>query len=55
VWRLEKSRVRGGYEVPAKCVEVSGENVRSVEPLAGKVPPVRLLQDLGVHLAFPED
>jgi hypothetical protein len=55
VRRLEKSRVRGGYEIPAKRVEISGEDVRRVETLAGEMPPIRLLQDLGVDLAFPED
>jgi hypothetical protein len=55
VRRLEKPRVRGGYEVPAKRVEVGGEDVRCVEPLAGEMPPVRLLQYLGVRLALPED
>jgi hypothetical protein len=55
VRRLEKPRIRGGYEVPPKRVEVRGEDVRRVEPLAGEVLPVRLRQDLGVSLAFPED
>src|ERR1017187_474039 len=55
VRRLEKSRVRGGYEVPAKRVEVGGEDMRRVEPLAGEVFPVSFRQDLSVNLAFPED
>jgi hypothetical protein len=54
VRRLKKSRVRGGYEVPAKRVEISGEDVRRVEPLAGEVLPVRLRQNLGIGLALPE-
>jgi hypothetical protein len=36
-------------------VEVSGEDVRRVEPLAGEVFPVRFRQDLCVSLALPED
>jgi hypothetical protein len=36
-------------------VEVSGEDVRRVEPFAGEVLPVRFRQYLGVSLAFPED
>jgi hypothetical protein len=36
-------------------VEVGGEDVRCVETLAGEMPPVRLLQDLGVRLSLPED
>lgn len=52
---LEKSRVRGGYEVPAERVEVSREDVWRVEPLAGEVAPVGLLQDLGVNLSLPEN
>jgi hypothetical protein len=55
VRRLEKPRVRGRYEVPAKRVEVGGKDVWRVEPLAGEVLPVRFRQDLGVSLAFPED
>jgi hypothetical protein len=35
-------------------VEVSGEDVRRVESLAGEVLPVRFRQNLGVRLAFPE-
>jgi hypothetical protein len=54
VRRLEKPRVRGSYEVPAKSVEVGGEDVRRVEPLAGEVLPVGFRQDLGVRLALPE-
>src|ERR1039458_10517249 len=53
--RLEQPRIRGGYEIPSKRVEVSGEDVRRVESLAGEVLPVRFRQDLGVSLAFPED
>jgi hypothetical protein len=55
VRRLKKSRVGGGYEVPAKRVEVGGKDVWRVEPLAGEVLPVGFRQDLGVRLAFPED
>jgi hypothetical protein len=55
VRRLEKSGVCGGYEIPAKSVEVGGENMRRVEPLAGEVLPIRFRQDLGVRLALPED
>ena len=52
--RLEKSRVGGGYEVPAKRVEVGRENVRGVKTLGGKMLPVRFRQDLGVSLTLPE-
>jgi hypothetical protein len=34
-------------------VEISGEDVRRVESLAGEVLPVSFRQDLGVSLAFP--
>jgi len=54
VRRLEKPRVRGGYEIPAESVEVGGEDVRRVEPFAGEVLPVGFRQDLRVSLAFPE-
>jgi hypothetical protein len=36
-------------------VEVSREDVRCVETLAGEMSPVRLLQDLSIDLAFPQD
>jgi hypothetical protein len=52
--RLEKARVGGGYEVPPKRAEISGEDVRRVEPFAGEVLPVGFGQDLGVRLALPE-
>jgi hypothetical protein len=55
VRRLEKSGVGRGYEVPPKGVEISGEDVRCVEPLAGKMPPVSLLQDLGINFALPKN
>ena len=54
VWRLEKSWVSGGYEVPAKCVEVSGKDVRRVEPLRARCPQ-SVAEHLGIDLAFPED
>jgi hypothetical protein len=54
VRRLKKSRVRGGYEVPAKRVEVRGEDVRCVETLAGEVAPVGLRESMRIGLAFPE-
>jgi hypothetical protein len=54
VRRLEKPRVSGRYEVPPKRVEVGGEDVRRIEPLAGEVLPVRFWQDLGVRLALPK-
>jgi hypothetical protein len=35
-------------------MQVGGEDVGRIEALAGKVSPVRLLQDLGVDLALPK-
>ena len=53
VRRLEQPRVGGGYEIPAKRVEISGKDVWRVEALAGEVPPVGLGQDLGVGFTLP--
>jgi hypothetical protein len=36
-------------------VEVGGEDVGGIEPLAGEVLPVRFRQDMCVRLALPED
>jgi hypothetical protein len=36
-------------------VEVRGEYVRWVEPLAGEVAPVCLLERMSIGLPFPED
>src|ERR1035441_3247816 len=55
VRRLEKSRIGRGYEVPAKRVEVRGEDVRCVETPAGKVAPVGLRESMRIGLPFPED
>jgi hypothetical protein len=55
VRRLKKSWVRGGYEVPAKRVEVRGEDVGCVETLAGEMAPVRLRESMRIGLPFPED
>jgi hypothetical protein len=51
---LEKPRVRGGYEIPAKRVEVRGEDVRCVETLAGELAPVGRLENMRIDLPFPE-
>jgi hypothetical protein len=53
--RLEKSGVRGGDQIPAERVKVRREDMRRVETLVREMPPVRLVQDLGVDLAFPKD
>jgi hypothetical protein len=51
--RLEQPRIRGGDQVPAQRVDVSGENVWGVKARPSQMAPVGLLQDLGVDFPFP--
>jgi hypothetical protein len=48
-------RIGGGYEIPAKRMEVGGKDVWRIEALAGQMAPVGLLEKMCTDLAFPED
>ena len=51
--RLEKPGVRGCHAVPAKCMEIRGEQLRLIESSAGDRLPSLAGHDLAVDLMFP--